>query len=107
MKNLPGGMQNFMKQAQQMQTKMAKLQAELATRKLEAASGGGAVKVVVTGAQQIDSIKIDKEVVDPKDVEMLQDLILTAVNEGMKQAKALSESEMQKVTGGLSIPGLF
>jgi nucleoid-associated protein EbfC len=107
MKNFPGGMQQFMKQAQQMQLKMAKLQEELAAKTVEASSGGGAVTAVATGNQALSSITINKEVVDPKDVEMLQDLILTAVNESLKKAKAMSESEMGKITGGMSMPGLF
>ena len=107
MKNFPGGMQNFMKQAQQMQNKMAKLQEELALKTVEATSGGGAVTAVVTGSQLLSAITINKEVVDPNDIEMLQDLVLTAVNESLKKSKAMSEAEMQKITGGLSMPGLF
>ncbi|MDZ4677746.1 MAG: YbaB/EbfC family nucleoid-associated protein [Oligoflexia bacterium] len=107
MKNFPGGMQQFLKQAQQMQGKMAKLQEELATKTVEATSGGGAVTAVATGAQLISAIKISKDVVDPNDLDMLQDLVLTAVNESLKKSKAMSESEMQKITGGVSMPGLF
>jgi DNA-binding YbaB/EbfC family protein len=107
MKNFPGGMQSFMRQAQQMQNKMAKLQEELATRTVEAASGGGAVTAVATGNQLLSAIKIDKEVISSDDVEMLQDLVMTAVNEALKKAKAMSESEMAKITGGMSMPGLF
>jgi DNA-binding YbaB/EbfC family protein len=107
MKNFPGGMQSFMRQAQQMQSKMAKLQEELALQNVEATSGGGAVTAVATGTQLLSSITINKEVVDPKDVEMLQDLVVTAVNEALKKSKAISEAEMAKITGGLSMPGLF
>jgi DNA-binding YbaB/EbfC family protein len=107
MKNFPGGMQSFMRQAQQMQAKMAKLQEELATKTIEASSGGGAVTAVTTGSQMLSAIKINKEVVNPEDVEMLQDLIMTAVNESLKKSKAMSETEMAKVTGGVSMPGLF
>jgi len=107
MKNFPGGMQQFMKQAQQMQLKMAKLQEELATKTVEASSGGGAVTAISTGNQLLSAIKINKEVVNADDVEMLQDLIMTAVNESLKKSKAMSEAEMQKITGGVSMPGLF
>ena len=107
MKNFPGGMQQFMKQVQQMQNKMARLQEELATKMVDATSGGGAVTATVSGTQLVSEIKINKEVVDPKDVEMLQDLVMTAVNEALKKSKAMSEAEMQKITGGLSMPGLF
>ncbi|MCC6276734.1 MAG: YbaB/EbfC family nucleoid-associated protein [Oligoflexia bacterium] len=107
MKNFPGGMQNFLRQAQQMQVKMSKLQEELGQKTIEAKSGGGAVVAVVTGNQSLKEIRIQKDVVDPKEVEMLQDLVMTAVNEGLKQAKKMNEDEMNKITGGMSIPGLF
>jgi DNA-binding YbaB/EbfC family protein len=107
MKNIPGGMQSFMRQAQQMQNKMAKLQEELAEKMVDATSGGGAVTAVVTGTQLLSKISINKEVVDPKDVEMLQDLVVTAVNEALKKSKAMSEEEMGKITGGMKMPGLF
>jgi DNA-binding YbaB/EbfC family protein len=107
MKNFPGGMQQFLRQAQQMQSKMAKLQEELATKTVEATSGGGAVTAVTTGAQLLSAIKISKDVVDPSDVDMLQDLVMTAVNESLKKSKEMSEKEMQKITGGVSMPGLF
>ena len=105
--NFPGGMQKFMKQANQMQTKLAKLQDQLATMTIEAASGGGAVTVVMTGAQVVQKIDIKQDVVDSKDKEMLQDLIMTAVNEATKKSKKLHEDEVNKITGGMSIPGLF
>ena len=107
MKNFPGGMQNFLRQAQQMQNKMGKLQEELAKQTTEASTGGGAVTVVAFGNQTLSSVKIGKEIMESGDVEMLQDLVLSAANEALKKAKEMSEAEMQKVTGGLSIPGLF
>ena len=102
-----GQMGNLVKQAQQMQAKMAKLQAELAERTVEAAAGGGMVKVTANGSQQIVSIKIEPEVVDPDDLEMLQDMVLAAVNEALKMSQEMVSSEMQKITGGINIPGLF
>jgi len=107
MKNFPGGMQSFMKQAQQMQMKMAKLQEELATKTVEASSGGGAVTATATGTQMISGIQIKKDVLDAGDVDMLQDLVMTAVNESLKKSKEMSEKEMSKITGGVSMPGLF
>src|SRR5437762_2463932 len=101
MKNFPGGMQNFLKQAQQMQVKMAKLQEELKEKTVTASSGGGAVEATATGQQLLAGIKINKEVVSADDVEMLQDLVLTAVNESLKKSKEMSEQEMQKITGGM------
>jgi nucleoid-associated protein EbfC len=97
----------MMKQAQQMQAKLASLQNELAEREIEASSGGGAVKVRVNGKQELLSVKIDKEAVDPNDVETLEELVFTAVNQAMKQSQEMVSSAMSKVTGGLSIPGLF
>ncbi|MBZ2170434.1 YbaB/EbfC family nucleoid-associated protein [Nitratidesulfovibrio sp. SRB-5] len=101
------GMNDLLRQAQVMQTKMSKLQAEMADRTLEATSGGGMVKVTVTGKQEVKAIVIDPKAVDPNDVEMLQDLVLTAVNEGLRQAKDMMEKEMGALTGGLKMPGLF
>ncbi len=101
------GMNDLLRQAQVMQTKMSKLQAEMADRTLEATSGGGMVKVTVSGKQEVKSIVIDPKAVDPSDVEMLQDLVLTAVNEGLRQAKDMMEKEMGALTGGLKMPGLF
>jgi DNA-binding YbaB/EbfC family protein len=100
------GMGDMMKQAQKLQSKMMKLQEELAERTVETSSGGGMVKVVANGRQQIVAITIEKEVVDPEDVEMLQDLILAAVNEALAQAQAMVSAEMSKLTGGINIPGL-
>jgi len=102
----PGGMNNLMKQAQKMQRQMAQMQEELKTKTIEASSGGGAVKVVINGDRLIDSLEISEDVMD--DVEMLQDLVMTAVNEGMRQMEELSNSQMSKLTGGMGLPpGLF
>lgn len=104
-------MKNFntmMKQAQAMQTKMAKMQEELALRELEASAGGGAVTVVMNGKQEVLSIKIKPEAVDPEDVEGLEDLILAALTEARHQVEKVMQDEMSKVTGGLGLPpGLF
>jgi len=99
-------MSNLMKQAQKMQKQMMEIQEELADRTVEATVGGGMVTVVANGQQDILSIKIDPEVVDPNDVEMLQDLILAAVNEAHRKAQEMMNQEMSKLTGGLKIPGL-
>ncbi|MDP2645630.1 MAG: YbaB/EbfC family nucleoid-associated protein [Desulfobacterales bacterium] len=101
------GMGNIMKQAQALQSKMLKLQNEMAERTVETSSGGGMVKVVSNGRQQILSIKIEKEVVDPEDVEMLEDLILSAVNDALTKSQEMVTSEMNKLTGGLNIPGMI
>jgi len=102
-----GNMQKMMKQVQKMQADMAKLQEELATRTVESTAGGGVVKAVANGKQELVSIEIKPEAVDPEDVEMLQDLILTAVNGALKQSQEMVAKEMGKVTGGLNIPGLL
>ena len=102
-------MQNFntiMKQAKKMQERMANLQKELEMKTVEAQAGGGMVSVVVNGKYEVVSLKIEKEVVNPEDIEMLQDLIAAAVNEGVRKAQEMSSSEMAKITGGLNIPGL-
>jgi nucleoid-associated protein EbfC len=101
------GMQDMLRQAQMMQKKMATVQEELKTREVEATSGGGMVTVRVTGGQDIVSVTIDKSVVEAGDVEMLQDLVLAAVRDALKKAKAMIEDEMGKITGGLKIPGMF
>ena len=101
------GKGNMMKQAQQLQSKMMKLQEELGEKTVESSSGGGMVKVTANGRQQILSIQVEKEVVDPDDVEMLQDLILAAVNDALAKAQEMVSSEMSKLTGGLNIPGLM
>ncbi|HLO02725.1 MAG TPA: YbaB/EbfC family nucleoid-associated protein [Symbiobacteriaceae bacterium] len=105
---IPGNMNQMMKQVQKMQANMAKAQEEIAKKTVETTTGG-AVKVVMTGDKRLVSVTIAKEVVDPEDVEMLQDLIVAAVNEGMKKADEMSEAEMKKVMpGGMpKIPGLF
>ena len=100
------GMGNLMKQAQQMQARMAKMQEEVGKKMVEATAGGGMVKVVANGKQEIVSIVIEPEVVDPDDIEMLQDLVLAAVNEALREAGAMMTAEMSKITGGLKIPGL-
>lgn len=102
-----GNMQKMMKQVQKMQADMAKMQEELGSRTVESTAGGGVVKVVANGKQEIVSVEIKPEAVDPEDVEMLQDLILTAVNGALKQSQEMVSREMGKLTGGLNIPGLF
>jgi len=101
------GMGNMMKQAQKLQSKMMKLQEELGSKTIEASSGGGMVKVVANGKQQVVSIAIEKEVVDPEDVEMLQDLVLAAVNDALTKSQEMVSQEMGKLTGGMNIPGLM
>jgi DNA-binding YbaB/EbfC family protein len=86
---------------------MAKLQEELKERTVEASAGGGVVEVTVSGKQELLAIKIKPEVVDPEDIEMLQDLVLAAVNEGLRKSQEMVADEMAKITGGLNIPGLF
>lgn len=100
---------NLMRQAQKMQEKMAEMQKELASRTVEASSGGGMVTATVNGAQEVLSLKIDPAVVDPKDVDMLQDLVMAAVNEGLRRSKQMMAEEMSSLTAGLgmNIPGLF
>ncbi|MBI5492773.1 MAG: YbaB/EbfC family nucleoid-associated protein [Deltaproteobacteria bacterium] len=100
---------NLMRQAQKMQEKMAEMQKELASKTVEAASGGGMVTAVVNGAQELVSLKIEPAVVDPKDIDMLQDLVTAAVNEGIRRSKQMVSEEMSKLTSGLgvNIPGLF
>jgi hypothetical protein len=101
------GLAQIMKQAQMMQQKMAKLQEEAAERTAEASAGGGAVKAVVSGKNQILSLTIQKDAVDPEDVEMLQDMVKAAVNEALAKVQSEMAEQMSKVTGGLNIPGLF
>jgi DNA-binding YbaB/EbfC family protein len=107
MKGLPGGMHALMKQANQMQTRMKKLQDELATREFEGTSGGGAVTIKVNGDHLLMAVKINPDVIQAGDVEMLQDLIMAATNDAIKLAKDTSQKEMEKITGGLNFPGLF
>jgi len=98
---------NIMKQAKQMQERMVKLQEELAAKTVEATAGGGMVSVTVNGKFELLSLKIEKEVVNPDDVEMLQDLMMAAVNEGIRKAQEMAAAEMGKITGGMQIPGLM
>ncbi len=97
----------MIKQAQQLQKNMAKMQEELESASVEATSGGGAVKVVVSGKLTLESLTIDPEAVSSDDVEMLQDLVLTAVNDGIDKAQEMASSRMSALTGGLKIPGLM
>ena len=102
-----GNMGNMMKQVQQMQAKMEKIQAELEEMEIEGTAGGGMVKAVVTGKQDLVSITLDPEVVDKDDIEMLQDLILAAVNDALAKSQEMVTEEMSKLTGGMNIPGLM
>ena len=101
------GLGNILKQAQQMQAKISQLQEEMAGKTVEASSGGGMVNIVMNGKQEVVSVRIEPEVVNQKDVEMLQDLIAAAVNEAVRKSHEMVTEEMKKITGGLSIPGLF
>ncbi len=109
----PGGMgggmnmQSMMQQAQKMQQRMAALQEEIEAREVEATAGGGVVKVVASGKKVIKSIEIAPEVVDPDDIEMLQDLVIAAVNEAIEKADAMMQEEMGKITGGMNLGGLL
>jgi len=100
-------MQGMIRQAQKMQEEMLKAQEALAEKTVEASVGGGAVSVTVSGTKELKEIKISPEAVDPEDVEMLEDLIVSAVNEAMRKADDMAASSMKSVTGGMSIPGLF
>ena len=104
---MKGGMGNLFKQAQQMQQKMAKLQDELGQRTVEASVGGGMVSVTVNGKNEVLSLKIEPQVVDPDDIEMLEDLVLAGVNEALRKSQEMISDEMGKLTGGMKIPGLF
>jgi len=101
------GLGDLMKQAQKLQAKMMALQEELAGKTVEATAGGGMVSVVVNGKQEITSLTIDPEVVDRQEIEMLQDLIIAAVNDGIRRAQQIGAEEMKKLTGGMAIPGLI
>ena len=101
------GMKDLMKKAQKMQQDLAKAQEELANKIVEGSAGGGMVKVQMNGKNQIVSLKIDKEVVDSEDVEMLEDLIIAAINEAQEKVAKSTEDEMSKLTGGINIPGMF
>jgi len=101
------GFGGIVKQAQAMQQKMARLQEEMEHLRIEAKVGGGMVGAVVTGRQKLVALTIDKSVVDPEDIDMLQDLIITAVNEAIKKSQDIQQEEMGKVTGGFNLPGLM
>ena len=102
-----GNMQKQLAQVQAMQARMEQAQASIEAKEVEASAGGGAVSVKVNGKKELVGIDLKPEVVDPEDIEMLQDLIIAAVNEAMRQIDEIGQSEMSKVTGGISIPGLF
>ncbi len=104
---MPGNMNNMLKQVQKVQKQMEELQEELNQREVEASVGGGAIEVKANGKKEILSVTIKPEVVDPDDIEMLQDLILAATNEALRKADEMVTREMGKVTGGMSMPGLF
>jgi hypothetical protein len=101
------GLGNMMKQAQQMHSKMQEIQKELADKKVEAESGGGMVKVTANGKGEIHSIRIEKEIIKQEEKEVLEDLVLVAINEALRRSQELNVSEMSKVTGGLKIPGML
>ncbi len=103
----PSNMQSMLKQAQKMQEDMAAKQAELEEKEYEASAGGGVVSVKMNGKKEVLSVKIDPEVIDPDDAETLEDLVVAAVNEAIKKVESESAQEMQKITGSMSIPGLF
>ena len=103
----PSNMQSMLKQAQKMQEDMAAKQAELEEQEYEVAAGGGVVNVKINGKKEILSVKIAPEVVDPDDIETLEDLIVAGVNEAIKKVETISSEEMQKITGNMSIPGMF
>ena len=100
-------MGKLLKQAQQMQAKMAQMQAELAEKTVEASAGGGMVKVVMNGRHEVVSVAIDPEVVDPQDVEMLEDLVAAAVTEAANRVEEMMKEEMSSITGGIGLPGMF
>lgn len=104
---MPGNMNNILKQAQKMQENMQKMQEELESKELETSVGGGAVTVKVNGKKEVLDITIKPEVVDPDDIEMLQDLVLSAVNQALKSVDDMQANQMSKLTGGMNIPGLF
>lgn len=101
---MPNNMNNLMKQAQKMQKQMAQMQEEMETTEFEATAGGGVVKAVVSGKKELKNVIIDPEAVDPEDVEMLQDLIVAAVNEALRQAEDTANQQMSKFTGGMNLP---
>jgi DNA-binding YbaB/EbfC family protein len=97
---------DLMKQAQKMQEQMGKIQEESKKKTVEASSGGGMVVATVSGAMELVSLKIEKEVVNPEDIEMLQDLVVAAVNEALRRAQQMVSEDMGKITGGMNIPGM-
>jgi DNA-binding YbaB/EbfC family protein len=101
------GLGDLMRRAQQMQAKMAELQEEMAKKTVEATAGGGMVRVVANGKQEILSIKIEPEVIKSEDVEMVEDLVVAGVNEALRKVQEMAKEEMSKLTGGINIPGLF
>jgi DNA-binding YbaB/EbfC family protein len=103
------GIGELVRQAQKLQGQMAKVQEDMAAKTVEGSAGGGMVTVIANGKQEVMSIKIDPEVVDPNDIEMLQDLVVAAANDALKKAQEMVTSEMSKLTGGLNLnlPGLF
>ena len=104
---MPGNMNQMLKQAQKMQENMQKMQSELEAKEIETSVGGGAITVKVNGKKEIVDINIKPEVVDPDDIEMLQDLIMSAVNEALRSIDEMQSNQMSKLTGGMNIPGLF
>ena len=102
-----GNMSKMMKQVQKMQADMARLQEEMGNVTVEGSAGGGAITVVATCHQEIRQLKIDKSVIDPEDTELLEDLVLTAVNDALNKSKETAAQEMEKITGGMKLPGLF
>ncbi len=103
---MQGPLKNLMKQAQQMQAKLARVQEELKAREVEATSGGGMVTARVNGGQEVLAIRIEREIVNPDETEMLQDLVKAAVNEALRKSREMMAEEMGKITGGMGIPGL-
>jgi nucleoid-associated protein EbfC len=101
-----GGMGNLLKQAQEMQSRMAKIQEELAQKTVDGSAGGGMVQVTVNGQLALTAIKIDPSVINSEEKEMLEDLVMAAINDGMRKARDMASTEMSKITGGLKIPGL-
>lgn len=109
-KNMGGGAQNMnqmIKQAQRMQDQITELQEDIEEREFSATAGGGAVEVTVTGKKTVKALSVKPEVVDPEDIDMLQDLIISAINEAVNNVETTTEEEMSKITGGVSLPGLF
>ena len=100
-------MKHFFRQAKELQAKIAKVQKELADTTIEVSSGGGAVKIVIDGQQKVRSVKISPEAVDPQEVELLEDLVLAAINEAMAKSQELAQSRLGELTSGFKIPGLF